>query len=140
MAILAIALTILIFHPMEVKSWSFSQLFRREIYQPKIEIRVETLDEKIDRLALSFKVSSSTARAIMFCESSMNEDARHYNKNKTVDVGIWQINNYYWEDYLKDRGLDIYNHEDNLSAGFYLLDTYGTSLWNWSKHCWSKRI
>ena len=43
---------------------------------------------------------------IMLCiaekESSFYEKARHYNKNGSIDRGLFQINNYYWGEEVKN--------------------------------------
>lgn len=63
-------------------------------------------------------------------------------KNGTVwstDIGYWQINDYYWGSFFKKMGLDIHNPDDNLRAGFWILQHDGTQPWLWSKKCWQNK-
>lgn len=102
-----------------------------------VEPPPETLEAKITRLSVEYEVDEKVALAIMKCESGLRPEAINVNKNETIDYGLWQINNFYWEDYMFEMGWDIKNPDDNLEAGFYLLSVSGTAPWIWSKHCWS---
>jgi soluble lytic murein transglycosylase-like protein len=99
---------------------------------------VKTLESEINRLSTKYSVDKNLAFAILNCESNLNPNAINVNKNKTIDYSYWQINNYYWSKELSSLGFDITNPEQNLEAGFYLLNKYGSGLWIWSKPCWSK--
>jgi len=98
----------------------------------------KTLDGEIDRLAVKYSVDKELATKIIYCESRNLPTAIRINTTGTIDYSYWQINNYYWEQEMKDLGWDIKVPEDNLEAGFYLLNKYGDSLWNWSRFCWNK--
>lgn len=111
----------------------------KEITQPK------TIDSEIDRLSIKYSVASSTARAIIKCESSMYGEA--INRNRLPDGTIWssdygpfQVNDYYHKDIMKELGLDIYNQWDSLEYGFMLLSRTGVEPWKASRGCWSKLI
>lgn len=104
---------------------------------PTIKSPEESFEEQVERLAKEYQVDKTLALSIMRCESNLRPEAINVNKNKTIDYSYWQINNYYWEDYMLERGWDIKNPNDNLEAGFYLLSVSGTAPWIWSKPCWS---
>lgn len=95
-----------------------------------------TLDQKIHALYLKYQpsVAESMILTIISCESSNNAQARHYNKNKTIDYSYFQINSI-WKIFFKKKGWDIANPEQNLEAGFYLLKTRGIQDWRFSSDC-----
>lgn len=106
---------------------------------------VKTLDSEINRLSIKYNVSSSTAKAIISCESSMYAKAINENVDKdgivwSRDYGWWQVNDYYHEDTMTKLGLDIYDQWDSLEYGFILLKSQGTKPWKASLQCWSKLI
>ena len=75
------------------------------------------------------------------CESGGNASSTNTNYSEdghawSVDVGFWQINDYYWKAYMARRGLDIYLSEDNLEAGFIIAKTAGLGQWKASEKCW----
>jgi len=101
---------------------------------------VKTLDSEIDRLSVKYDVASSTARAIIKCESQMYGSAINY--NRLPDGTIWsedrfyfQINDYFHKDTMTKLGLDYYNQWDSLEYGFILLSTQGVGPWYASKGC-----
>jgi len=114
-----------------------------ETQVPIINI-VKTFDSEVTRLALKYGQSEKLARKIISCEGKLYK-VRGNNINYTksgvawsVDVGWWQINDYYHKKTAIKRGLNIYNEWDNLEYGFWLLKTQGTPPWSASKKCWSK--
>lgn len=105
----------------------------------------KTLESEIDRLSLKYNVASSTAYAIIKCESQMYGSV--VNNNLNPDGSIWstdrfhfQINDYYHKETMTKLGLDYYDEWDSLEYGFILLSTQGRQPWNASKKCWSKLI
>lgn len=98
-----------------------------------------TIDELITLYANKYSVDEELARNIIFCESSFKPDA--INKRAVVgeDVGLFQLNTYYWQDHMADRNWNIYDTEDNIEAGMWLMNMAGTTPWGWSKPCWSNR-
>jgi hypothetical protein len=113
---------------------------------PEPELEVEkTLDSEIDRLSIKYSVASSTARAVMKCESQMYGDVINLNRRAdgtvwSIDKGHWQINNYYHEARMNQLGLDWNDEWDSLEFGFMLMAEQGLSPWNASRKCWSKLI
>lgn len=104
-----------------------------------------TLDSEMDRLAIKYDVASSTARAIIKCESQMYGSAVNINRLPdgtpwSEDRFHWQINDYYHKDTMARLGLDYYNEWDSLEYGFILLSTQGTSPWGASRGCWKLAI
>lgn len=83
---------------------------------------------------------------IAYCESGN----RQYEKNtelplrvlrgkkNQLDVGRFQINEFYHSETAKKLGIDIYTWEGNTQYALYLYGKYGTQPWNWSKPCWIK--
>lgn len=58
------------------------------------------------------------------------------NKNGTVDVGKWQINEYYWGDKATELGYDLTIEEENKKMAEWIYAHKGTSDWDLSKKCW----
>jgi len=98
-----------------------------------------TTDELISNYAIKYNVDEVLARNIIYCESRFLEDARNYKAVVGVDVGLFQFNTHYWQTYMAERGLDIYDTEDNIEAGMWLLSVEGSAPWIWSRPCWSNR-
>jgi len=100
------------------------------------------VDGMMQIYAAKYNVSLSVAKRIVACESHNDPQAIRLNKTKagvvwSEDIGLFQINSFYWQSYFKDKmGLDITKPDDNLKAGFWILANYGTSPWLWSKPCW----
>lgn len=106
--------------------FSYRDVYRRE----------PTLDEWISVYSFQYNVDKELVRDIIRCESGFNSEAINTKAVRGQDIGIWQINTYYWEEELLKQGFNIHDPKDNLEAGFYLLSKYGSKLWDWSKHCW----
>lgn len=105
----------------------------------------KTIDSEIDRLSIKYGVASSTARAIITCESQMYGSAVNYNRLKdgsiwSEDRGPFQINDYFHKDTMTKLGLDYYNQYDSLEYGFILLSSQGVGPWKASRACWIKLI
>lgn len=102
-----------------------------------------TIDEAITSLAKKYKQDEKLARKIISCEGQAykqignNKNIDKDGKVWSVDVGLWQINNYYHEANAIKMGLDIYDDYGNLEYGFILLSTQGVKPWKASQRCWS---
>lgn len=110
---------------------------------PIIEEAYEvSIDEHITQEAIKYDVDPFLAKKIMWCESrqyenkAINENKRDDGSVWSLDIGRWQINDYWHQETMKSMGWDIYDDHDNVSYGFYLLNKEGTRHWNASKHCW----
>ena len=94
----------------------------------------------IRTLAYLYGVEEVGARKIMECESSMYSEAVNRNLREdgstwSIDVGPWQINDYYHEKQALSMGLDIYDEKDNIEYGFWLFSIEGAGPWSASRHC-----
>lgn len=73
---------------------------------------------------------------IMFAESNYDINARHVNKNKSVDSGLFQINSQHIP-LAKKMGIDIMTPEGNAKFAIYLIQKNGLRDWGYSKSKWS---
>jgi len=77
------------------------------------------------------------------CESGGNQyDSTgqvlmHWNKNGTVDVGKYAINNVWFKQASK-LGLDLTKPEDNKAMAVWIYHNKGTADWYASQACWMK--
>ena len=103
----------------------------------------ELIDIHICETALKYDVDEQLARNIMWCESkqyehkAINENKRDDGSVWSLDIGRWQINDYWHEETMQSMGMDIYDDYDNIEYGFQLLANEGVKHWKASRHCWS---
>ncbi len=64
--------------------------------------------------------------------------ALNANTNKSVDIGLYQINNKAWGKKATDMGLNLFIEKDNKVMAQYIYENYGTEPWYSSKSCWNK--
>lgn len=95
--------------------------------------------EAISRYARLYKVDETLMKKIIRCESRFKIKARNTEAVVGVDVGLGQINTFYHDKEMKRMGLDIRNVTDNIEYMAYLMAKNGTSDYQASKHCWSKK-
>ena len=120
--ILALALTIQYFR------WAY----------PNYEVK-EVIKEVIVNQDIKYPVLDRIA----FCESGNKHLDKNGqvmlrgNTNKTVDVGVFQINSV-WFSKATELGLDLTKEADNREFAKYLYTTRGTVDWIYSQKCWSK--
>jgi len=98
------------------------------------------LDLRLSYLSRFYGVSNKLVRAIISCESNFKADAINYKAKVGKDIGYFQINSYYHQQKALAMNLDIFNPDDNLEYGFYLLKKEGTKPWRWSKKCQSAQL
>jgi len=110
-----------------------------QIVQPVEEQRPLSIDQLIAHYSEKYDVNEKLARDIIYCESNFNPYALNIKAVVGEDVGLFQLNSHYWQETMALNGWDIYNIEDNIEAGMWLLSNSGSSPWGWSKHCWSIR-
>ena len=60
------------------------------------------------------------------------------NDNKSVDIGVMQINVSIWGKTATKMGYNLSIEKDNRNFAKYLYENYGTEPWVWSKACWNK--
>ncbi len=122
-------------------------LWRLESTAPKLKKQdpqwrnYATLQQEINTLSAKYKVSSSLATRIIYCESHNDPLAVRLNYRGGLlwsrDIGYWQINTYWQEADLAKQGFNIHDPLSNLEAGFWLLKHEGTAPWAWSRGCWN---
>ena len=108
------------------------------LYEDVQQVRPLTVNQLITLYAEKYEVDERLARNIISCESSFNPCALNVKAVIGEDVGLFQLNSHYWQETMALNGWDIYNIEDNIEAGMWLLSIEGSSPWGWSEHCWSK--
>lgn len=59
------------------------------------------------------------------------------NSNKTVDIGIYQINSI-WNKKATELGYDLTKEKDNIAFAMWLYKNQGTGAWSASAKCWNK--
>ena len=74
----------------------------------------------------------------MCAKSEVGQVLTRANKDKTVDVGKYQINLYHWGKAASDKGLHLFNEKDNETMAVWLLSNYGSEPWSASKSGWNK--
>lgn len=102
-----------------------------------------TIPQLIDNAAADAGVSSTTARAIAWCESNYKQwhtDGTIVRGPDGYDVGIFQIRETDHAAAAKAEGMDIYGIDGNLRFGMQLLKEDGTAPWNSSKFCWQPLV
>ncbi len=101
----------------------------------KVAMSNDTLAASIGKLSNKYGIDAQMVKEIIFCESSNKPYA--INKNTAIgeDVGYFQINSYYHKAQAKKLGWDIYDPQDNLEYGFWLLNKEGTDHWLSSRKC-----
>ncbi len=108
------------------------------------DTKIKVYDNEVHRLAIKYGQNETLARKIIQCESEIyGQKAKNQNKDSngnvwSIDVGRWQINNYFHEKDALKLGYNIYNEWDNLEYGFIIMKSQGTNPWKASKFCWSK--
>jgi hypothetical protein len=59
----------------------------------------------------------------------------HFNKDKSFDLGILQINSIHLDEAAK-MSLNLNNPQDNVTFGLWLFIKYGVGPWKASRTCW----
>lgn len=76
-----------------------------------------------------------TISRIMFYESHYDSKAVHYNKNKTTDHGLFQINSAHIKE-AQTLGIDVMTDEGNAQFAIRLIQKNGLRDWSASKANW----
>ncbi len=76
------------------------------------------------------------------CESHFRQYAKDGSvlrgRVNNMDVGLFQINEYYHLETSKKLGYDIYTVEGNMGYAKFLFNKEGATPWSSSSPCWSK--
>ena len=93
----------------------------------------------IRRYSNAFGFNYTTVASIIWCESRFNENVIGLNKKNgkvwSKDIGLMQINNIFHQKIAINMGYDIYNPEEGLIYGLFLLKTEGIKHWSASAQC-----
>lgn len=108
----------------------------RYLYPTQVYTKQEVIKE--------VEVKAPVLDRIALCESKGNHWATNGqvkvagNKNGSVDIGKYQINNNIWGAKATEMGLNLMVEKDNEEFARYLYKNYGTEPWVWTKSCWNK--
>lgn len=58
------------------------------------------------------------------------------NKNGSIDVGKYQVNEYYWGKKASELGYDLTKEGDNKAMAEWIYLNKGTTDWSASQKCW----
>lgn len=94
-------------------------------------------------------IDSPVLERIADCESGNGTkgSASHYeggqvlmraNKNGTIDIGKYQVNEHYWGAKATALGLDLTKEADNKKMAEWIYANKGTTDWSASQKCWYK--
>lgn len=103
----------------------------------------EIIKEVVKEVIVNQDIKYPVLDRIAVCESNNKHFDKNGqvlmrgNSNKTVDVGIFQINSV-WFSKATELGLDLTKEADNREFAKYLYTTRGTEDWVYSKKCWAK--
>jgi hypothetical protein len=101
----------------------------------QIEIRIDWTEERIkEEIRKMFPEAPETFVRIAKCESGFRP---HAHNEKTNDGGLFQLNEKYHGQRLRELGLDPFDVQDNLKYARILYEQNGTQDWSASKHCWN---
>lgn len=99
----------------------------------------ESLVKKIADLAVKEKIPKEIALALVSIESEWDVDAKHHNKNGTVDAGLCQLNSHYVKEFVKNYwpqrkdNFDINNPIDNATIAFRHLKELHKYFGKWKE-------
>lgn len=102
---------------------------------------IEEVQEWIPLVHIHFREDEALALTVIYCESSGYSKATGYNRDGSVDQGLFQFNNRtekWLEDDIYNKELDMYDPETNVKAARWLSFYDGWHHWNSSKHCWGR--
>lgn len=116
----------------------------------------KTIITEIHRLSNELHLDENLVKEIIRCEGTLYPTTPNVNYHKRVtgyeydgrpviykiawsrDWGPLQINDFYHEQKMRERGLDIHNDFDSLQYGMEMMAKDGTEPWKASKSCWQK--
>ena len=95
---------------------------------------------EVEKIVEAARPFPAVMARIMKCESNTmhKRDGQVLmvaNTNKSVDIGIMQINSVHAKDATK-LGYDLTIEADNIAYGLHLYATQGTEPWSASRNCW----
>lgn len=97
---------------------------------------------KLDNQVRNFTSDKPLMAEIASCESHFRQFAKDGSvlrgRVNNLDVGLFQINEYYHLERAKKLGYDIYSVEGNMAYAKLLFNEEGPTPWSSSSPCWSK--
>lgn len=100
----------------------------------QIEERIVWTPERVEaEIRKVFPEQPDLMVKVARCESGLIPDAHNA---RTVDSGIYQLNDYYHGDTLEALGLDPFDVRDNLTYARMLYIESGLAPWSASRKCW----
>ena len=100
-------------------------------------VRAKTVEEKIEIQATKLSLNPKLVKKIVNCESKGKQIARGHLAVVGVDIGVFQLNSHFHEVKAKEKGFDIYDEDDNIAYGLWLMKKEGTMPWKSSRLCWN---
>ena len=119
-----------------------SYLNPKTIYTKQEVIKeVDTKAPVLDRIAQAESLNShycteKLVTAKMCAKSELGQVLLRANKNGTVDIGRYQINNYYWGAKATEQGLSLFIEKDNEKMALWIFKNYGSEPWESSSKKW----
>lgn len=103
--------------------------------QPEI-ITIESKAPIMDRIAGCESEGNARSKGSQYDKSG--QVRLNPNKNGSVDIGRYQINNKAWGTKATEMGYNLMIEEDNSKMAKWIYENRGTEDWYSSKACWSK--
>lgn len=106
-------------------------------------VEIEAAAPVLDRIAQCESHNSHTCTDALIkvglCSASeKGQVVVNANGNKTVDVGKYQINLYYWGAKASAMSINLFEEEGNERMAKWIYANYGTGDWSASAKCWKK--
>lgn len=100
-------------------------------------------NDRVEQITRAYFSDIPVMAEIAWCESKF----KHFEKDGGVnrgdltpdDLGVMQVNEYFHGKTAETLGYNLKSIGGNLMYARYLYEKEGTTPWNSSKHCWSKR-
>jgi len=115
----------------------------------KIYTKQEVIKEVVAKAPILEKIAQAESHKSHYCtealvkasmcrKSEIGQVLARANSDKvrSIDVGYYQINLYYWGDKATEKGLDLFDEEDNKKMGEWIFQNYGSEPWNSSGKNW----
>ena len=110
-------------------------LFPYQSSQALVKSEEEFVAKTIFARAVEQGINPIPLIKIAYCESRLTVSAKNVNKNKSIDISVFQVNSLHRPTALK-LGLDISNYSDNIDYALVLYKRNGTQDWLASAKCW----
>lgn len=112
------------------------KIAKKKITKILYSLPTEEVLEIVNLVARETGVDKEIISKIIWAESQYDLDAKHTNKNKSIDHGLFQINSQHIP-LAKSMGINIFTPEGNAKFAIYLMKKNGLRDWGYSKSTWS---